>query len=39
MKKLTVNVGKGYDILIEKGIINHTVDYIKNVTKQKKYAL
>ena len=39
MKKLTVNVGKGYDILIEKGIINHTVDYIKNVTKAKKICL
>ena len=39
MKKLTVNVGKGYDIFIEKGIISHTVDYIKNVTKAKKICL
>lgn len=39
MKKLRVNVGKGYDILIEKGIIEHTADYIKNVTGAKKICL
>lgn len=39
MKKVRVNVGKGYDILIEKGIISHTADYIKNVTSAKKICL
>lgn len=39
MKKVTVNVGKGYDILIEKGIISRCADYIKNVTNAKKICL
>ena len=39
MKKLTVNVGNGYDILIEKGIIKSCGKYIKNVTKAKKIVI
>lgn len=39
MKKLTVRVGGGYDILIEKGIIKDCGEYIKGVTKGKKIAV
>lgn len=39
MKKLTVNVGKGYDILIEKGILANCGDYIKNVSSAKKVVI
>lgn len=39
MKKLTVNVGKGYDILIEKGILKLAGDYVKTVSKAKKICL
>ena len=39
MRSLRVNVGKGYEILIEKGIISSCGDYIKNVSKAKKVCL
>ena len=39
MRSLRVNVGKGYEILIEKGIISSCGDYIKNVSKAKKGCL
>ena len=39
MKKLTVRVGSGYDILIEKGIIKRCGEYIAGVTKAKKIAV
>jgi len=39
VKKLRVNVGKGYEILIEKGIINNCGDYIKNISKARKICL
>ena len=39
MKKLTVRVGGGYDILIEKGIIKDCGEYIAGVTKAKKIAV
>ncbi len=39
MKSLKVNVGKGYEILIEKGIISSSGDYIKEISKAKKVCL
>jgi 3-dehydroquinate synthase len=39
MKKLTVNVGKGYEILIEKGIIASCGEYIKEISTAKKICL
>lgn len=39
MKKLTVNVGDSYDILIEKGILGKCGKYISTVTKAKKIAI
>ena len=39
MRSLRVNVGKGYEILIEKGIISSCGDYIKNVSKAKKVCI
>ncbi|MFR5874861.1 MAG: 3-dehydroquinate synthase [Eubacterium sp.] len=39
MKKLTVNAGRGYDILIEKGILENAGEYIKSVSKAKKVCL
>lgn len=39
MKKLHVNAGKGYDILIEKGIISDCAEYIKEVSSAKKVCI
>lgn len=39
MKKLKVNVGKGYEILIEKGIMTSCSEYIKNVSSAKKVCI
>lgn len=39
MKKLTVNVGKSYDILIEKGILSDCGKYIKVVSNAKKVCV
>ncbi len=39
MKKLTVNVGSPYDILIEKGIMGECGKYIRKVTNAKKAAI
>lgn len=39
MKKLKVNAGKGYDILIEKGLIKDCGKYISAVTRAKKTAV
>jgi len=39
MKKIRVNVNKGYDILIEKGILNNCGNYIKPISNAKKICL
>lgn len=39
MKNLRVNAGKGYDIFIEKGIINSAGEYIKQVSDAKKICI
>ncbi|MBQ9531752.1 MAG: 3-dehydroquinate synthase [Eubacterium sp.] len=39
MKTLRVNAGKGYDILIEEGILDNCGDYIKKVKSAKKVCL
>lgn len=39
MRKLTVRVGGGYDILIEKGILKDCGSYIKNITNAKKAVI
>lgn len=39
MKKLWVNVGKGYDILIEKGLLKDCGRYIRTITGAKKAAV
>ena len=39
MKTVRVNAGKGYDILIEKGLIADCASYIKKVKKAKKVCL
>lgn len=39
MKKLRVNVGKGYDILIEKGILASCGEYIRKVSNAKKACI
>ena len=39
MKKLKVNAGKGYDILIEKGLIKDCGKYIVAVTRARKTAI
>lgn len=39
MKKLRVNVGAGYDIFIEKGLLSSCGEYIKNVTEAKKVCV
>ena len=39
MKKLRVNVGAGYDIFIEKGLLSSCGVYIKNVTDAKKVCV
>jgi 3-dehydroquinate synthase len=39
MKKLTVNVGKGYDILIQKGLLDDFAQYVKAVSSAKKVCL
>lgn len=39
MKNLNVNAGKGYEILIEKGILPHCGEYIKKVSNAKKICL
>lgn len=39
MKKLTVNVGKTYEIIIEKGIMQECGAYIKKYLPQKKFVL
>lgn len=39
MKKIRVNVGKGYDILIKKGILSDAGEYISSVTHAKKICI
>ena len=39
MKKVTVNAGQGYEILIEKGILSSCGEYIKNVSSAKKVCI
>ena len=39
MKKLTVNVGKGYDIYIENNILNNAGEYIRSVSRAKKACI
>ena len=39
MRKLRVNAGSGYDILIEKGIIGRAGEYIKTISGAKKLCL
>lgn len=39
MKKLRVEVGKGYDIFIQKGILNDCGGYIKTVSQAKKVCV
>jgi len=39
MKKLTVNVGKTYEIIIEKGIMQECGAYIKKVSSEKKVCV
>ena len=39
MKTLRVNVGKGYDILIDKGIIKNIGEYIRNLSNAKKICI
>lgn len=39
MKKLRVNVGAGYDIFIEKGLLSSCGEYIKKVTDAKKVCV
>lgn len=39
MKKLRVNVGKGYDILIENGLISNVGEYIKKVSSAKRVCV
>lgn len=39
MKKLRVNVGAGYDIFIEKGLLSSCGEFIKNVTDAKKVCV
>ena len=39
MKKLKVNAGKGYDILIEKNLIKDCGKYISAVTRARKTAI
>lgn len=39
MKKLTVNVGKGYDILIEKGLLFSCGEIVRGVSKAEKAAV
>lgn len=39
MKTLRVNAGKGYDILIDKGIIKNSGEYIRNLSNAKKICL
>lgn len=39
MKKLKVNVGKGYDIIIQKGILSSCSKYISQVSNAKKICL
>ena len=39
MKKLKVNAGKGYDILIEKNLIKDCGKYIVAVTRARKTAI
>ena len=39
MKKLTVNVGKTYEIIIEKGIMQECGAYIKKVSSAKKVCV
>ena len=39
MKKLRVNAGKGYDILIEEGLIENCGAYIKKVKDAKKVCV
>lgn len=39
MKRITVNAGQGYEILIEKGILSSCGKYIKNVSSAKKICI
>lgn len=39
MKKLKVKINKGYDILIEQGILNHCGNYIRPISKARKICL
>ena len=39
MKSLRVNVGDGYDIFIERGILSDCSKYIKNITNASKVCL
>lgn len=39
MKKVTVNAGKGYEILIEKGILSSCGEYIRSVSSAKKVVI
>ncbi len=39
MKTLRVNVGKGYDILIDNGILQSTGEYVKNVSSANKICI
>lgn len=39
MKKVTVNVGKGYDIFIKKGLLADCGEYVKNVSSAQKIVL
>ena len=39
MKSFRVKVGKGYDIMIQRGIINDCAKYIKNVSNAKKIVV
>lgn len=39
MKKVTVNVGKGYDIFIQQGLLAHCGEYVKRVSSAQKIVL
>lgn len=39
MKKLFVNAGSGYEILIEKGILSSCSEHIKNISRAKKVCI
>ena len=39
MKKLKVNTGRKYEIIIDRGIINHCGEYIKKVSSPTRIAV